>query len=485
MTTHIPVYRMGKVYESLDVKDVVDPRTEEVLAQVSVANAGLIRRDLQRLAEARATLAKHSVAELMEICARAGEIFLNDDLPWGAGDNMQSPEDYVSTLSRTSGLPVHLCRTNMEKIYYVLTNMPIVLGGLTRGLDLAVMDHGILDHGGLAVSFFPTTNALGVVLPSNSPAVNSLWLPALAMKTPVILKPGSEEPWTPWRLVQALVKAGMPGEALGFYPTSHEGANDIMDGCGRAIIFGDQNTVNRYRARPEISVHGPGWSKILIGEDRIDDWESMLDVLHDSAMLNSGRSCINASTLMVPRHGKAIAEALAKRMLDTQPKPLNDPEARLSAFANPAFAQWIDAAVTEGLEEDGAEDVTARLRGDTPRLQELDGSTFLQPTLVYCENLEHPLAVTEYMFPFISVVEVPQEQMLAEIGPSLVITAITEDTQWLNQLLASPHIDRLNVGAIPTPKVQWNQPHEGNLFEFLYRRRSIQTEDNRFVAVAS
>ena len=35
-------------------------------------------------------------------------------------------------------------------------------------------------------------------------------------------------------------------------------------------------------------------------------------------------------------------------------------------------------------------------------------------------------------------------------------------------------IDRLNIGPVPTTKVQWNQPHEGNLFEHLYRQRALQ-----------
>ena len=42
------------------------------------------------------------------------------------------------------------------------------------------------------------------------------------------------------------------------------------------------------------------------------------------------------------------------------------------------------------------------------------------------------------------------------------------------QLLADPGIDRLNLGPVPTTRVDWNQPHEGNLFEFLYARRAIQ-----------
>ena len=34
---------------------------------------------------------------------------------------------------------------------------------------------------------------------------------------------------------------------------------------------------------------------------------------------------------------------------------------------------------------------------------------------------------------------------------------------------------RLNLGAIPTNQVNWNQPHEGNLFEHLYCRRAFRS----------
>jgi hypothetical protein len=32
----------------------------------------------------------------------------------------------------------------------------------------------------------------------------------------------------------------------------------------------------------------------------------------------------------------------------------------------------------------------------------------------------------------------------------------------------------LNLGPIPTMRISWDQPHEGNMFEFLYRRRALE-----------
>ena len=43
-------------------------------------------------------------------------------------------------------------------------------------------------------------------------------------------------------------------------------------------------------------------------------------------------------------------------------------------------------------------------------------------------------------------------------------------------LMASPNVDRLNIGPIPTFRIGWDQPHEGNLFEHLYRQRAFQIE---------
>jgi hypothetical protein len=79
------------------------------------------------------------------------------------------------------------------------------------------------------------------------------------------------------------------------------------------------------------------------------------------------------------------------------------------------------------------------------------------------------------MFPFVSVVECPQAKMLDAIGPTLVCTAITCNDAFRAQLLDAVHIDRLNLGAVPTTQLNWLQPHEGNIVEFLFRARAFQT----------
>jgi hypothetical protein len=467
---HLPILRKGAPYKSIDIQRVPHYQTRETFVELSMANAGLIRRDLLDQESPRAALAKFTTAELLAMCKQAAEFYLHDTLP--VGDEAQSPEDYVRQLSATTGMPHVLVRRNMKKIYGAMAEMENMIAGLTRGLDLKILDEGHGIHEGHAVSFFPRTQSLGVILPSNSPGVHSLWIPAVAMKIPLVLKPGSSEPWSPYRVAQAMIKAGVPKEAFGYYPADHGGGGAILQNCGRGMFFGDSASVGKYANDPRIELHGTGYSKVVIGEDLIDDWEQYLDVVVASILENGGRSCINASGVWVPRRGREIAEALAVRMAEVKPRDAEDPDAKIAPFANADVAKRISAIVDSGLREEGAEDLTARLRGD--RLVEWNQATYILPTVVFCASPAHPLANREFLFPFASVVEAPQAEMPEVFGPSLVVTAITNDPALINRLIESPHVDRLNIGPIPTMQIAWDQPHEGNLFEHLYARRAFQ-----------
>lgn len=468
---HLPLLRRGEPYKSLDVARVAHHRTRELFVEVSQANVGLIRRDLLDQENNRKALSKFSCAELLEMCARAAEHFAADALP--LGDERQTPDDYVRQVSATTGLPHVLVRRNMSKIGGVMAEMKDVLGGLTRNLDLRILDEGFGETEGQAISFFPRTESLGVVLPNNSPGVHTLWIPAVPLKIPLVLKPGSSEPWTPYRIIQALIKAGVPREVFGFYPTDHTGAGEILRRTGRGMVFGDAGSTGLWKEDSRVEVHGPGYSKIIIGEDCIDEWEKYLDVLVASVADNGGRSCVNASGIWVSRHAAEISEALAGRLAQIVPRAADDEAAQLAPFTDAGVAARINANIEQDLAQKGARDVTAAYR-KSERLVNWQNCSYLLPTVVLCEDAEHPLANREFLFPFTSVVEVKQDLIPAALGPSLVLTAITNDAELIRKLVASPDVDRLNLGALPTSQISWNQPHEGNLFEHLYARRAFQ-----------
>jgi hypothetical protein len=472
---HIPILRWGVPYKS--VTQVVTPhfRTREPFVSMSQANLGLIRRDLLRRADARATLQRIPVAEFVSMAGRAAEHFLNDPLPLDPeSGTLQSPQDYVAHVSATTGMPFSNVRRNMMKVHGVLSKVTEVLAGLTRGLDLKVLDDGYGMANGQMLSFFARTDALGVVLPSNSPGVHSLWAPATVLKIPLVLKPGSAEPWTPLRMIHAWTRAGAPPEAFAYYPTDHAGGNEILRSTGRSIVFGDVGSTKRWKTDGRVEVHGPGYSKVVIGPDMADDWESFIDVIAESISNNGGRSCVNASGVWVTKHADKVAEALAHRLAGVVPRAADDPEAVLAPFADPEIARRMSSTIDADMGGEGApaRDVSASVRG-ADRVASAHGGTYLLPTVLRCDA-DHPLANREFLFPFASVVEVPESRMPDCLGPSLVVTCISNDPAFRARFVASPHVDRLNFGALSTTQIGWDQPHEGNLFEHLYARRAIQ-----------
>src|SRR6476646_5888975 len=115
MLPHLPALRRGKPYASLELLDLKDCRTGQPLGRVSQVNAGIIRKDLTRIRESRATLKELSCEHLIELCARAAVLFEKETLPLGDQGHTQSPDQYVDTLSATSGLPFVMVRRNMRK----------------------------------------------------------------------------------------------------------------------------------------------------------------------------------------------------------------------------------------------------------------------------------------------------------------------------------------------------------------------------------
>jgi len=468
---HIPILRHGRPYESIDTFDIVHHATGEAVANVSLANAGMVARDIHRMHDD--VLESFSVAELMAMCKKAAKLFMAATLP--IGNESQSFAQYLACLSATTGMPVPYCKLNAEKIGRVMTEMDVIISGLTRGFDLEIIDRGYGQRAGQMLSFFREGRIFGAVLPSNSPGVHGLWIPAIALKAPVVLKPGREEPWSPYRIIEALCAAGVPREAFGFYPTDHAGAGELLRCVNRSMLFGGAATTRPYEADPSVEIHGPGYSKVVLGDDTVDEWEKYLDVIESSIAANCGRSCINASAVYTPKHGRTIAQALAKRLAKWQALPASDPEAKVAAFANPAFAENISATIDHGLRGEGAVDLTERYRG-SPRLVKQGRVSYLLPTILWCEDRDHLLNNREFLFPYATVVECPTSEIPDAIGPSLVVSAITGDNKFIAALMRSPHVDRLNVGAIPTYQLSWDQPHEGNLFEHLYRQRAFQRD---------
>jgi acyl-CoA reductase-like NAD-dependent aldehyde dehydrogenase len=467
----LPILRWGQPYDSLEKDEVVHFSTGEPMATVSRANGGMIQRDARKAERARAVLREIPIDELIARVGQAGELYMNATLPMGSGT--QSPDEFARAQSASTGLPEKMCRANMKKNGFVLAEMRRILESLTRGLSLDVLSCGYGEERGVPISFQVQSPVVGLVLPSNSPGVHTLWLPIIPLQLGLVLKPGPQEPWTPYRMTEAFFQAEIPREAISLYPGGADVGAAVLDALDRTMIFGGQPTVDRYRGNPKVQAHGPGFSKILIGDDVVDRWEEFLDVMVDSIFLNSGRGCINTSGIWASRHTEEIADAIAKRLATIEVLPPDHPDASLAAFTVPGVAEAINAAIDADVQTPGVTEVTAKHRSGS-RLVKQGRADYLLPTVVHCASPDAAIAKKEYMFPFATVVQCPEAKMIQAIGPTLVCTALTNNDALRRRLLDAVHVDRLNFGPVPTTQLNWLQPHEGNLIDFLFRARAFQ-----------
>ena len=471
---NIPVIRWGEPYESLETDKVVHFDSGEVLAEVGQANGGMVQKDMKKAHRAREVLREIPIKELLSTVKKAADLYTQAELP--LGDGVQSPDDFVRMQSATTGLPEHMCRFNMEKNHFVLNGMDKILDALTRGLDLDILSRGYgVEERGIPVSYQAQSPVLGLVLPSNSPGVHTLWLPIIPMQVGLVLKPGPQEPWTPYRMAQAFFQAGVPKEAIAIYPGGADVGAAVLAHSPRNLIFGGTPTVEQYKGNPRVQAHGPGFSKIILGDDKVDEWEKYIDIMCDSVFINSGRGCINCSGVWASRHTKEIAQAIAEKIGPVQPLPPEDPKSAIAAFTVPKIAEAVNGDIENALKDNGVTDMTAKF-GD--RLVRKERCAYLRPTVIHCESPDVAMAKKEYMFPFVTVVECPEDKLLSSMGPTLVCSAITENPKLQRELADATFIDRLNIGAMPTIKLNWLQPHEGNIVDFLFRARAFQFDES-------
>src|SRR5688572_9717695 len=170
----LPILRWGEPYTSMDVDTVVHFATGEPIARVSRANGGMIQRDARKAQRARDVLREIPIDELIARGRRAGELYMNAALPMG--DGTQTPDEFAHAQSASTGLPERMCRANMKKNAFVLSQMQNILTSLTRGLSFDVLTTGRGEERQVPISYQAQSPVLGLVLPSNSPGVHTLWM---------------------------------------------------------------------------------------------------------------------------------------------------------------------------------------------------------------------------------------------------------------------------------------------------------------------
>ncbi|MEW2548391.1 aldehyde dehydrogenase family protein [Streptomyces sp. NPDC047002] len=410
----------------------------------------------------RAMAALHRAAtppteERLAALARAGELFAAGTV---AGLDADA---YAHAVCRMSGTPLTGVRTAVESIRRS-TALADRSAQAARPVG-AVRDWRAPEARTGTAVWVRRGAVFAVQAAGNHPAVHALWPEALALGYRVAVRPSRREPLTPYRLVSALRAAGFGADQVVLLPTDHRTADTLLREADLGMVYGGQAVVDRYAADPTVLPAGPGRAKILVTAD--SDWRSHLDVIADSVSRDGGVGCVDATAVFVEGDPGPLAAALAERLATIADMPPEDERAilpvhplaearRLSdhLLARAAGTKaWLGGAGVVGDLGDG----TATLR---PAVHQLDGP--------YAEQ-----AGTELPFPCVWVAPWTREAGVEVLRNSLVLTAITEDEELLDRLLAEPSISNLHIGGHPTHWMAPGVPHDAYLGEFLMRTKAV------------
>lgn len=455
-TLNVPIFRLGHNepwHSALSEKKPLQGIDGSNLGEQSVTLPARIKYDT-RPEQARMLLEKVREFGLSNILTGFRDVahhFRNSALE--VGGVTMGPDEYCRIQSLATGVPERLCRENMDKIYKAFLRVEQTLRGHLNawrgGISLEDIFSGKEGDG-----YARQSAILGGIWPSNSSGVFQLLPPGLALG-PVLIKPGSGDVLTPLRIREACRVVGLPAEVIGIYPGDGDRlSGSIAEATQRRLLFGGAETVKKYHGNSQVEVHGPGCSKIIIGQDKVGSWRDYLDIMRASVMNGSGRGCIACSAIYAPGEiAEELATALSELIGDTPVRKLDDPEALLAAFGSPQGADNVLGLMRKFVAHGEGRFVTP----EEDRAVVCGPYSVLRPVVAYLPRVPAPgeLSASKFEIPAPAVLVVNSDGASLEdvIGSTLVCTAITNDAQLLNRLADTGRISRLNRKAIPTTTI--------------------------------
>jgi acyl-CoA reductase-like NAD-dependent aldehyde dehydrogenase len=437
-------------------REIVRDVAGRPVAELTLVPALYVARTLDRLRRQSAVSAGWTQDERTRRLRAAAVAFAT--APLGG----LSPAEHHLLVARTTGLPVAIARAAATIIVEAIGNaVHTAEQGRPRGARPA--DARPSDtRGADSVLWRRRGRLLSVNASGNHPAVQSLWLEALALGYRVAVRPSRRDPFTAYRLVLALRSAGFADEDVLLLPCDHTVADELVRGGDLAMVFGGDDVVHRYAggwSDTPVLPQGPGRVKVLV----TGRWQPHLDVIVESVSGLGGVSCLNATAVLVEHDPRGFAEALADRLGALRPLPVDQEAAELPC------RPLAEATVIDGFLRRSATGATAVLGGDGIVHDLGDGSAALLPAVHLVDDPTAEQLGVELPFPCVWIAPWSRGQGAAPLRRSLAVGVATDDDGLVGALLDEPSIRNVYGLDRPTWWLPPGIPHDGFLAEFLMR----------------
>jgi betaine-aldehyde dehydrogenase len=385
------VYIDGAWRAGQDVLEVINPATEETLAQVSVGDASAVAQAVDAASAAFIGWSQSTGRERGALLRKVAQ---------GVSEQR---EPLMRVQSRNSGKPLFEAGIDVDDVIATFE----YYAGLAEALD-AEQDRAVAlpsDAFSARLRREPC-GVVGLIVPWNFPMVTTAWklAPALAAGCCVVLKPSEVTPLAELQLARIIAEAGFPAGVFNLVCGTGLAVGAPLAAAPRVakISFTGSNAVGvQVMQRAAETVKGVslelgGKSSLLVLEDA--DLDLALELACGGGFFNAGQMCSATSRVLV---ADSLADEFLQRLTArAEGIRVADPfaeDVEMGALINHAQYQRVLAHIQRGV-QDGA-----RLLCGGERPAHLAKGYFIRPTLFTDVPLDSALWQQEIFGPVLCV----------------------------------------------------------------------------------
>ncbi|WP_321861068.1 aldehyde dehydrogenase family protein [Pseudomonas paraveronii] len=385
------VYINGAWRAGHDVLEVINPATEETLAQVSVGDASAVAEAVDAASAAFIGWSQSTGRERGALLRKVAQ---------GVSEQR---EPLMRVQARNSGKPLFEAGIDVDDVIATFE----YYAGLAEALD-AEQDRAVaLPSDAFSARLHrEPCGVVGLIVPWNFPMVTTAWklAPALAAGCCVVLKPSEVTPLAELQLARIIAEAGFPAGVFNLVCGTGLAVGAPLAAAPRVakISFTGSNAVGvQVMQRAAETVKGVslelgGKSSLLVLEDA--DLDLALELACGGGFFNAGQMCSATSRVLV---ADSLADEFLQRLTArAEGIRVADPfaeDVEMGALINRAQYQRVLAHIQRGV-QDGA-----RLLCGGERPAHLAKGYFIRPTLFTDVPLDSALWQQEIFGPVLCV----------------------------------------------------------------------------------
>jgi len=369
--------------------DVINPATNEVLAQVPLSPASEVEFAAKAAADAFTTWRRVPPNDRVQYLFKL------------KGLMEESLDDLARIITLECGKTFGEARAEMQRAIEnveVACGIPMLMQGdvledIARGIDEMMIRQPI--------------GVCAAIAPFNFPGMIPFWfLPyAIACGNTYIIKPSEKVPLTLQKVMQLIEKTGLPAGVVNLVNGAKEAVDAILDHPAiRAISFVGSSPVAQYvysRAAANgkrVQCQGGAKNPIIILPDA--DLDMTTRITLDSAFGCAGQRCLAASLMVTVGKAKepfteAIAAGAKARVVGFG----LDQGVQMGPVINQASRERIEGLIQQGMEE-GAK---VLVDGRSPKISGYEQGSFVRPTLLQDVRPDSRIAQTEIFGPVLGM----------------------------------------------------------------------------------